>query len=114
MAKITLSWIPTWITVSFVIINNTTEVVDFSWVWNEIASSGSYVYTFTEAATTDYTYVATFSIWWVAKTMSWVIYQDSASGWGWGGLTPTQAQQLANTVKKWDTLLNLWDIILPL
>lgn len=34
----------------------------------------------------------------------------TTSGW----LTPEQATQLANTVKKWDTLLNLWDIILPL
>ena len=112
MAKITLSWIPTWLTVSFILINNTTEVVDFSWVGNEIATSGSYVYTFTEAATTDYTYVATFAIGWVTKTMSGVIYQDSAAWWGW--LTAPQAAQLAATVKKWDTLLNLWDIILPL
>lgn len=109
MAKITLSWIPTGLTVSFILINNTTEVVDFSWVGNEIATSGSYVYTFAEAATTDYTYVATFSIGWVVKTMSGVIYQDSAAGGGW--LTPTQEQQLADTIKHGDMILNLGEKI---
>jgi len=29
-------------------------------------------------------------------------------GGGWG-LTPTQSEQLENTVKKWDLFLNLWD-----
>lgn len=78
MAKITLAYPATWLTVSLILTNTTTEVVDFSWVANEIWSTGVYEYIFTEAVSTDYTYVATVPGY---NTMSWIIYQDSTSWW---------------------------------
>ena len=39
---------------------------------------------------------------------------DAKISEAWGWLTPTQEAQLATTVKTWDTILNLWDISIPL
>lgn len=108
MDKITLTYPTSGLVVSLVLTNTTTEVVDFSWVANEIGTTGVYVYSFTGAASTDYAYVATVTGY---KAMSWIIYQDNASAW-W--LTPTQEQQLDDTFKKTDMLLNLWKVSLPI
>ncbi len=43
----------------------------------------------------------------VNETTSWATTSTSYGWWWW--LTPTQSEQLENTVKKWDLFLNLWD-----
>lgn len=54
----------------------------------------------------------------VVNAVSLIIWNSAwliVTSWGWGGwLTPTQAQQLADTVKANDVILNLGDISIPL
>jgi len=98
MATISLVYPETWLSISVVVINSSTDVVDFSWVADEIASSNVYQFSFIEAVDTDYAYVAT-AVWYTP--MSGMIFREG----GW--LTTDQANQLENTVKKWDMILNL-------
>ena len=108
MAQISFTYPATGLTISVTVTNKTTNIVDFIGNAIEIGSTWVYVYTFTEAATTDYAYVAT-SVWY--SSLNGIIYQDSfSSGW----LTPTQEAQLASTVKTWDAIINLGDISIPL
>ena len=109
MAQISFTYPTTGLTISVSVTNKTTNIVDFIGNAIEVGTTWVYVYTFTEAATTDYAYVATTVGY---SAMSWIIYQDSVSGGGW--LTPTQEAQLASTVKTGDAIINLWDILIPL
>lgn len=110
MASISLIYPSSGLSITVSVVNKTTNLVNFTWLATEVADTGVYEYVFTEAADTDYAYIAV-TPWY--SILRWMIYRDSASS-GWGGLTPTQASQLASTVKKGDTLLNLWDVILPI
>lgn len=58
MAQISFIYPATGLTVSVSVTNKTTNIVDFIGNAIEIGSTGVYVYTFTEAPTTDYAYVA--------------------------------------------------------
>ena len=110
MAAIALTYPVSWLSITVSLTNTTTNVVDFVWLATEVLNTKVYVYTFTEAADTDYVYVAS-AVWY--SNLSGIIYRDTASS-GWGGLTPTQAAQLASTVKTGDAIINLWDILIPL
>ena len=105
MSKISLTYPEAWMTISISIKNRSTGVTDFSGTMSEVVPR-IYTYDFTEVAWVDYSYIA--STTWYDDLLG-VIYAES-----WGALTPTQEAQLANTVKKWDTILNLWDISIPL
>lgn len=88
MAKITLSYPDTWLTIAISVKNRDTWVDVFSWNATEIAPR-VYVYDFTELPNTDYIYTATVAGY---SDMSGMIYQDG------GGLTTTEHNHLLQLV----------------
>lgn len=94
MAKISLSYPDTWLTISISVKNRDTWVEVFSDTMTEVGTTKVYTYDFTEVVNTDYIYVATVSGY---SDMSWVIYRD---GW-W--LTTEQVTQLTRIYTYVDT-----------
>jgi len=115
MANITISYPESGLTIAISVRNMATGSLDFSGTMTNIPTlpdiwpTNSYKFDFIEVADTDYIYRAT-ATWY--NTVEWAMYRDAAGWSGW--LTPTQATQLANTVKTGDTILNLWEISIPL
>ena len=103
MAKISLSYPDTWLTINISVRNRDTGIEDFSWVMDEV--DGTYKYDFVEEPNTDYVYTAICATY---SDLRWTIYRDG------GGLTIEQAIELSNTVKTGDTILNLGEISIPL
>lgn len=79
MAKISITYPESWLTVNISVKDRLTWVEAFSGVMTEVA--WVYNYDFVETALTDYTYTATTP--WYAD-VPWVLFQDTSS-WGWGG-----------------------------
>ena len=93
MAKISLSYPDTWLTISISVKNRLTGVEDFSGTMIETAKV--YKYDFTEVADTDYIYVATCTGY---SDITGVVYYE-ATGWGGWWLTPTQDANLTKASK---------------
>jgi len=87
MAKISLSYPDSWLTISISVKNRDSWVEVSTWEMIEVWTTKVYTYDFTEVVNTDYVYTAT-TTWY--NSMSGVIYRD----WGW--LTSEQATQLFN------------------
>ena len=85
MAKISLSYPDTWLTISISVKNRETWVEAFAGTMTEVGTTRTYIYDFTETTNVDYVYVATVS-WY--SSMSWTIYRDG----GW--LTTEQAERI--------------------
>lgn len=81
MAKITITYPTSWLTVSISVKNRLTWVEEFTWLMTE--SAGWYNYDFVEVSWVDYTYTATTS--WYTD-VPWVLFQD-ISTWGWWGVS---------------------------
>ncbi len=73
MAKISLIYPDSWLTISISIRNRDSWVEEFSWTMTEVGTTKVYKYDFTEIANTDYVYVS--SCTWY-DSMSWVVYMD--------------------------------------
>lgn len=78
MAKISITYPESWLTVNISIKDRLTWVEAFSGVMTEVA--WVYNYDFAETTLTDYIYTATTS--WYAD-VPWVLFQDTS--WSWGG-----------------------------
>lgn len=76
MAKISLSYPDTWLSISISIKNRDTWVEAFSGTMTEVGTTRVYTYDFTEVSNTDYVYVASVS--WYSD-ISGTIYRDG--GW---------------------------------
>ncbi len=74
MAKISLTYPESWLTVKISILNQKTGVEDFSGIANEIGRSKTYVFAFNEFADADYTYIATVTGY---DTMSGSLFNDN-------------------------------------
>ena len=73
MAKISLIYPDSWLTISISIRNRDSWVEEFSWTMTEVGTTKVYKYDFTEVANTDYVYVS--SCTWY-DSMSGVVYMD--------------------------------------
>lgn len=73
MAKISLIYPDSWLTISISIRNRDSWVEEFSWTMTEVGTTKVYKYDFTEIANTDYVYVS--SCTWY-DSMSGVVYMD--------------------------------------
>lgn len=91
MAKISLSYPDTWLTISISVKNRDTWVEDFTGTMTEVGTTREYKYDFTEVVDTDYVYVATVTGY---SPMSGVIYRD---GWGLTTDESTHLLQLVNS-----------------
>lgn len=89
MAKISLSYPDTWLTISISVKNRDTWTEDFSGTMTEVGTSKVYTYDFIEVVDTDYVYVATATGY---SDMSGVIYRDG------GGLTTEESGHLLQLV----------------
>lgn len=78
MAKVSLSYPDTWLTISISVLDRATAIVSFTWTMTEVDSTRVYKYDFTEVANTDYVYVATCTGY---NNMTGTIYYTSSSGW---------------------------------
>ena len=104
MARISLSYPDTWLTISISVKNRDTWTEAFSGTMTEVGTTREYKYDFTETADTDYVYVATVSGY---SNMSGVIYRDG------GGLTSAQDSKLTQIDSRVDqTVSTLWSGIL--
>ncbi len=73
MAKISLIYPDSWLTISISIRNRDSWAEEFSWTMTEVGTTKVYKYDFTEVANTDYVYVS--SCTWY-DSMIWVVYMD--------------------------------------
>lgn len=73
MAKISLIYPDSWLTISISIRNRDSWVEEFNWTMTEVGTTKVYKYDFTEVANTDYVYVS--SCTWY-DSMSGVVYMD--------------------------------------
>lgn len=73
MAKISLIYPDSWLTISISIRNRDSWVEEFNWIMTEVGTTKVYKYDFTEVANTDYVYVS--SCTWY-DSMSGVVYMD--------------------------------------
>ena len=112
MAKISLIYPDSWLTISISIRNRDSWVEEFSWTMTEVGTTKVYKYDFTEVANTDYVYVS--SCTWY-DSMSGVVYMDTTqwltteehthlmqlvnSTWG-GGISSQAIQTSISNVKK--------------
>ena len=74
MAKISLIYPDSWLTISISIRNRDSWVEEFNWTMTEVGTTKVYKYDFTEVANTDYVYVS--SCTWY-DSMSGVVYMDT-------------------------------------
>lgn len=79
MAKVTITYPTSWLTVSISVKNRLTWVEEESWLMTE--SAWAYNYDFVETPLTDYIYTAS-TPWY--DDVTWVLYQDTSS---WGGVS---------------------------
>ena len=93
MAKISLSYPSTWLSISISVKNRATWVEAFNWSMTEVGSTWVYIYDFTEVINTDYVYTATVSGY---SNMSGTLYRDG------GGLTTTQDAELTQIYTRVD------------
>lgn len=108
MASITITLPESWLTVAISVRERTTGSLDFSGTMVNVPTlpdiwpTNSYTFEFTEAADTDYIFIATAPGWY---RMEWTLYRDSA---GWSGWWAT-AQEVWEYATK-PLIVNLWDI----
>ena len=93
MAKLSLSYPETWLTISISLKDRDTWIEEFSGVMNEV--SKVYKYDFVEVAWIDYIYVATCTGY---DDMTGVIYAESTTSWG---LTTEEHDKLMNITGGW-------------
>jgi len=93
MAKLSLSYPETWLTISISLKDRDTWIEEFSGVMTEV--SKVYKYDFVEVAWIDYIYVATCTGY---DDMTGVIYTESTTSWG---LTTEEHDKLMNITGGW-------------
>ncbi len=92
------------------IFDNSDDSLDFSWTMSWNATLKQYQFFPLIDETKTYTANVDFGSWAITRYVSFGV----SYSWASSGLTPTQAQQLADTVKANDVILNLGDISIPL
>lgn len=93
MSKIKAIYPDSWLTVTFNVWNDTTWLVDFTWPWVEVDNTWAYIFSFTEVAMTDYTWIAS-STWY--SDVKWSLFASTTIGWSGASVADIWTAQISD------------------